>query len=24
MVETGILPVDITKDGYINGDMPII
>jgi hypothetical protein len=24
MVETGILPVDITKEGYINGDMPII
>lgn len=24
LVETGILPVDITKEGYINGDMPII
>lgn len=24
LVETGILPVDITKEGHINGDMPII
>lgn len=24
MVETGILPVDITKEGHINGDMPIV
>jgi hypothetical protein len=24
LVETGILPVDITKEGHINGDMPIV
>lgn len=23
LVETGILPVDITKEGHINGDIPI-